>query len=262
MTMTLAHPAAEDLGRFVEGTLDDAGRAAVVAHIADCDECRILVVDSTEFSKPNTEQSDRRRWLAIAATVVLVAAVGTFTYSRYRDPLAKVNDAYGQLRKRPVEARLSGFPFVPWIANRGPNDDTDVPLMILQGEAANVTELRGKDGKTLHVRGVAHLLSGDTETATIELSQAANAEPAKAQYWNDLAVAQIAARHPDAALSAAERSLAIAPSLQEARFNRALALEALGKRGDAHQAFEQYLATDRTSPWAAEAQAGLQRTEP
>lgn len=262
MTMTLAHPAAEDLGRFVEGTLDDAGRTAVVAHVADCDECRILVVDAAEFGEPATAHLDRRRWLAIAAAVVLFAAVGTFTYSKYRDPLAKVNNAYSQLTKRPVEARLSGFPFVPWIANRGKNDDTDVPLMILQGEAASVTELRGKDGKTLHARGVAHLLSGDAETATIELSQAANAEPANARYWNDLAVAQIAARHPEAALSAAERSLAITPPLQEARFNRALALEALGKRGEAHQAFDQYLATDRASPWAAEAQAGLERTEP
>lgn len=263
MTMTLAHPAAEDLGRFVEGTLDDAGRVAVVTHIADCDECRIVVVDAAEFVEPAVAHSDRRRWLAMAAAVVLVAVVGTLTYSKYRDPLTKVNDAYSQLTKRPVEARLSGFPFVPWITNRGKNvDDSDVPLMILQGAAANVTELRGKDGKTLHARGVAHLLSGDAETATIELSQAANAEPANARYWNDLAVAQIAARHPEAALSAAERSLAITPPLQEARFNRALALEALGKRGDAHQAFDQYLATDRASPWAREAEAGLQRTEP
>jgi len=262
MTMTLAHPAAEDLGRFVEGTLDDTGRAAVVTHIADCDECRIVVVDTAELGEPTTVHLDRRRWLAMAAAVVLFAAIGTFTYDKYRNPLTEVYDAYGKLPKRPVEARLSGVRFVPWVANRGPNDDSDAPLMILQWKAANVTKLRGKDGKTLHARGVAHLLIGDAETATIELSQAANAEPAKAQYWNDLAVAQIAARHPDAALSATERSLAITPPLQEARFNRALALEALGKRGDAHQAFEQYLATDRASPWAREAQAGLQRTEP
>jgi tetratricopeptide (TPR) repeat protein len=262
MTMTLAHPAAEDLGRFVDGTLDDAGRASVVAHIADCDECRIMVLDAAEFVEPAVAHSDRRWWVAIAATIVLVAAVGTFTYSRYHDPLAKVSDAYVQLSKRPIEGRLSGFPFVPWSANRGKSDETDAPLMILQWKAASVTELRGKDGKTLHARGVAHLLSGDAETATVELSQAANAEPANARYWNDLAVAQIAARRPEAALSAAERSLAIPPPLQDALFNRALALEALGRRGEAHQAFDQYLATDRTSPWAAEAQAGFERTEP
>jgi len=50
MTMTLAHPAAEDLGRFVEGTLDDAGRAAVVTHIADCDEFSILLGPDSDWT--------------------------------------------------------------------------------------------------------------------------------------------------------------------------------------------------------------------
>ena len=57
MTLLLAHPDAEDLGRFVEGTLDDPERAAIVEHIADCDDCRILVVDAAEFVEPAKTES-------------------------------------------------------------------------------------------------------------------------------------------------------------------------------------------------------------
>jgi tetratricopeptide (TPR) repeat protein len=109
---------------------------------------------------------------------------------------------------------------------------------------------------------VAHLLSGDAETATTELSQAASTESINATYWNDLATAQLAARHPAAALAATERSLSLETKRQDALFNRALALEALGKTSEARQAFDQYLASDSTSPWANEARTGRLRNEP
>jgi anti-sigma factor ChrR (cupin superfamily) len=45
---TLTHPDAEDLGRFIEGTLDEpAARTVVIDHVADCDECRIIIADVT-----------------------------------------------------------------------------------------------------------------------------------------------------------------------------------------------------------------------
>jgi len=87
MTMILAHPAAEDLGAFVEGTLNDAERSAVVEHIADCDECRIVVVDATAFGEETAAAhgvSGRWWWLANAAAVLLVVALGSFTHHEYR----------------------------------------------------------------------------------------------------------------------------------------------------------------------------------
>jgi len=64
--MTLAIPR-RGLGRFVEGTLGEHERKAIVAHIADCDECRIVVVDAAEFVEPAIVHSERRWWMSAAA---------------------------------------------------------------------------------------------------------------------------------------------------------------------------------------------------
>jgi anti-sigma factor ChrR (cupin superfamily) len=82
--MLLAHPEAEDLGRFVEGTLEDSERAAIVHHIADCDDCRMLVVDAAEFIEPAKTES-HKWWMQIAASLVLVAAIGGLTYHQLHD---------------------------------------------------------------------------------------------------------------------------------------------------------------------------------
>jgi hypothetical protein len=42
---TPAHPDAEDLGRFIECTIDEPTLTDIVEHIADCDDCRIVVAD-------------------------------------------------------------------------------------------------------------------------------------------------------------------------------------------------------------------------
>jgi tetratricopeptide (TPR) repeat protein len=266
MTMTLAHPAAEDLGRFVEGTLDDAGRAAVVAHIADCDECRILVVDAAEFVEPAVEHSDRRWWVAVAAVLIIVAGIGTFTYREYRNPLSNVEEAYGQLKSRPIEARLSEFPYVPWHAMRGDSDDRDPTMSIVQGEAAGAIELRRNDARTLHARGIGFLLAGSAEESIAPLQAAATREPHNAKYQSDLAAALIAAARGDhaklqIALAVCDRALQIDPRAPEALFNRATALEQLEKTLEAIAAYDQYLTVDPASPWASEAKGNRDRLQ-
>src|SRR6266404_5939083 len=113
MTMTLAHPPAEDLGRFIEGTLDDAARAAVVEHIADCNDCRIIVVDTTSFGEESAAKPRvaTGRWMAIAASVVMIVGAATLIWNAQRHPLAKLAATYAELKFRPVEGRLSGFPY-------------------------------------------------------------------------------------------------------------------------------------------------------
>jgi len=267
MTMTLAHPAAEDLGRFVEGTLNDAGRAAVVSHIADCDECRIVVVDAAEFAEPAFEHSDRRWWWAAAAAVlIIVAGTAIFTYREYRNPLANVEEAYGLLKARPIEARLSEFPYVPWHAMRGGGDDKDPTVSIMRGEAAGAIELRRSDARTLHARGIGFLLAGSAEESIAPLQNAATREPHIAQYQSDLAAALItAARGNHAklqiALAVCDRALQIDPRAPEALFNRATTLEQLHKTSEAIAAYEQYLAVDSASPWASEAKEDRERLQ-
>jgi tetratricopeptide (TPR) repeat protein len=261
--MLPAHPEAEDLGQFVEGTLDDAERGAIVQHIADCDDCRILVVDAAEFTEPAKRES-RRWWMAVAAALVLVAAIGAFTFSHFRDPLAKVERDYAQVSNRPLEARLSGFPYVPHITLRsGPSDEPDLNVEIMQSEASELTNLPGSDAKTFHTRGIALLLSDNDAAKSVAMLQAAaERDPNNAKYQSDLAVALITAAGSDPAMlekavAVCDRALRIDPRSPDALFNRAFALQRLD-RPDAAAAYERYLAVDSTSPWAAEVRRHLE----
>ncbi len=257
MTMTLAHPAAEDLGRFVDGTLDDAGRAAVVAHIADCDECRILVVDAAAFEQESgaaTHGAAQKWWLTTAASIVIIISVGF--YLGHRDPLANqmatLAAASAKLEFRPVEGRLSRFPYLPAKKTlRGP-DESDTDSWKLGEPAADVLERRGDDAKTRHARGVAHLVLNERVPAIEELTAATREAPLDATYWSDLAAAQIANGDAAHALGSAEQSLRLQPDLPEALFNRALALQILGSK-EAVSAYERYARADPGSPWGNEA---------
>ena len=57
----------------------------------------------------------------------------------------------------------------------------------------------------------------------------------------------------------ADRALRIDAGFAEARFNRALILERMGRRAEAEDAWRQFLALDDRSPWAAEARQHLGR---
>ncbi|MGH9423089.1 MAG: zf-HC2 domain-containing protein, partial [Thermoanaerobaculia bacterium] len=195
--MTLAHPPAEDLGRFAEGTLDEKERNAVVAHIADCDECRMMVVDSAEAAEPVTTHSSQPRWLAAAAAIAIVVAGSGLLYYKTRNPLAKVDDAYNQLKYRPIETRLSDVAYVPRNTMRGAEDGEDLSLLILQGEAEAATSLHGDNAKTLHARGVGFLLTGKVDEAISQLQAAVSKEEDNPRYLNDLAAALIVAGSHD-----------------------------------------------------------------
>jgi tetratricopeptide (TPR) repeat protein len=299
--MLLAHPEAEDLGRFVEGTLDDPQRAAIVDHIADCDDCRMTIVDAAEFTEPaiETQKWGAARWLAIAAAAVFVVTLGTFSHHEYRessagrtidlvqdaprfvtdnvqasirfwrsmfgslgfaspftDPLADVEEAYGKVSNRPLEARISGFPYVPRHNMRGAAED-DIQLDIMKGKAADLMELQGTDAKTLNSKGIGFLLGDDPKKSIALLQSAADHDPNNAKYQSDLAAALIAAGSGNPpmlehALAACDRAIRIDPRSPDALFNRAVALQALDRPDEAIAAYDHYLAVDSSSPWAGE----------
>ena len=265
MTLLLPHPPAESLGRFVEGTLPDSERSEVVAHIADCDECRILVVDAAEFIEPAKRESTKwSQWGAIAAALILSAGLGGFGYRHFHDPLADVKRTYEKVPVRPFEARLSGFRYVPWHVNRGGEDDVNPAMDILKGEAARATELRGNDARTLETRGVCYLIIDSPEEAVSQLQGAADHAPNNVKYLNDLAAALIQAgrnKKPllERALAVCDRALQIDPRSADVLFNRALALDRLDRRPEAIAAYDRYLVIDPKSPWADEAKRNRER---
>jgi tetratricopeptide (TPR) repeat protein len=260
MTPTLTHPPAEDLGRFVEGTLDAPGRATIVAHIADCDECRIDVVDAAEFVEPIAEHWDPRRWLAVAATIVVVATGAGFFYNQTRDRLAKTKETYGQLPNRPITARLSGFPYVPRKTFRSGSQDDDPMLDIMKGEAVDAVELRGHSAKVSDERGIGLVLTDRANEGIASLEEATKREPNNPRYLSDLAAALIVAGGPEKlqrAVQACDQALRIDSRMPEALFNRAIALQALDQTEEAIKAFKLYLAVDSSSKWADEVRTNL-----
>jgi tetratricopeptide (TPR) repeat protein len=274
MTMTLAHPEAEDLGRFAEGTLDDTGRAAIVAHVADCDECRIVVVDATEFVEPEVVHSDWRRWVGVAAAVVLVVAGSTFIYRETRDPLAKTREAYSRLQNRPMDVRFGDFPYVPWRwASRGSNDEVDLSLEIMRGEAVEAAELRGQSAKTLDRRGIGLLLDEHLDEAVDSFEKATAGDPNNARYQSDLSAALILSagkakseadrrRQLEQAVQACKRAQQIDPHATAALFNQAIALQALDRPDDAITMYKRYLDVDPASQWASEVKDRIERLRP
>jgi hypothetical protein len=269
MTMLLAHPDAEDLGRFIEGTLDDAGRASIVDHIADCDECRVMVVDATELNEP-AHTADRRRWLATAAAIAIVLG-GVFTWYRMRDPATPVIEATAHLRWRPVDARLSGFIYRERPHFRGGSDqeETDPAESQLYIEVAKVMDLQGDDPRTLHAKGIALLVTAELNTKPSQivaqrkeavdlLESAARRERNNVSYQSDLAGALIATGDLVRAIEVTDRALQIDARSAEALFNRAKAFESLNQPEKAISAYKAYLAVDSSTKWAKEAKGHLE----
>jgi len=259
--MLLAHPEAEDLGRFVEGTLEDPERAAIVDHLADCDDCRILVVDAAEFVESAKTESPKW-WMGLAASLMLVAAIGTLAYHQFRDPLAAVKEEYAKVSNRPLEARLSGFAYVQRQTMRGDEDEArNFDKLLLEGAASEVLQTNGDDAKTLHARGIANLVVGNRRDAIAELTSAIAKDTGNAHYWSDLAAAELAQGDAKRALTAADRALALDAGLPEALFNRALALQQLDDSARALATYRTYLVHDSTSKWADEAKKRIENLQ-
>jgi CHAT domain-containing protein len=282
-------PDAETLGAFVEGRLDERRRGEVLAHLDECDDCRIAfelgmeavrdtqTMTQTEPQQPVTPIGRRRGrgiWLAVAAAIVAaflaVPAMRELVVGRFRPtPMARLVAAM-PAERRTVEPRLSGgFGWATYSSPvRADRTAPDPSQLKLHGAAGEVLDREVRDGSadTKHAAGVALVLIDRPEEGIARLRELAEAAPKDARIRNDLAAAYYssalrlgrAALYPQA-LAAADRALQLDPRMAEALFNRALILERMGLRAEARRSWEQYLAVDPSSAWAAEARTHLAR---
>jgi len=96
---------------------------------------------------------------------------------------------------------------------------------------------------------------GDVDRAKARLARL----PQDERTWNELALAELSAGNPLAALDAASRAVALSPSDLPSLFNRALALERLGFLHGADEAWATYVERDPSSGWGLEAARRLER---
>jgi len=127
-------PDLESLAALAEGRLVGAARAAVLEHLADCDDCRELVVETLAITAelagaagggaagtvvpfPEPKRPGRARWIAAAAGVAVLATAIFFARGRTRTPEA----ALAELARQPgVTAKLGADWNEPlWSVTRG-----------------------------------------------------------------------------------------------------------------------------------------------
>jgi tetratricopeptide (TPR) repeat protein len=153
---------------------------------------------------------------------------------------------------RPVEARLVGAPFAPLGASPL-NHASRIAISSRLREAAE----KGSP-EALGDLGIALLLDGRLDDSVDALERAVALDRGNSRAESDLAAAYQARASrlgfDDAvrALAHAMRAVRLDPSLPEARFNHALALERLSLSYDAREAWRIYLRLSPTSLWAVE----------
>ncbi len=273
----------EVMAAYVDHGLSLAERAQVETHLASCRQCTALlagvvrtVAEVSAFvpdtgvteATPSRTRRTAMTTLGAAAAVVAVLVVPTYVgpWLERDAGLVSLVDAVGE--QRSVLGRLSGgFPHAPLSAPSAGGQDgqaagTDRVLLT----AGRIRESFGElaTPSRLHAVGVSQLLAGRYDDAVQSLLAASREQPANARYLNDVAAVQLERARlglrPDdlpRALAAADRARRLDPSLNEAWFNRALAVSALSLTDQARSAWTEYLQRDSVSPWATEARARL-----
>jgi tetratricopeptide (TPR) repeat protein len=280
-------PSDLELSRFVDGILDTAAHAAMVAHLEACDDCREVVatVVAAEAAlqdaaapepapaspaPPQVWWFQRPVWLgtaaALAATAVLALRLGSDVPADAADPWADVASAVGA--ERTLEARLSMLPtHVPLAPpTRAVAVRTNAFGMRALAGRLDETAARAPEGSPIrasarHAAAVALLLAGHADEAGRALEAAlaaATGADARAALLADLSAAHAAQGQWQEALEAARRARLEDPDHPAAAFNEALALERLG-RADAADAAWRALVDDRTTApaWRDEARRHL-----
>jgi CHAT domain-containing protein len=279
MTDSSRCPSPEQIAAFVAGSLLGEELTTVMDHIRTCDDCRLVLADAAmidrepEFAEA-TPSLPRRRvsrwWLAAAAAAILIAVTVISMRSRVRDENEAMHRLVAAAPRdgRYLEPRLSGdFAWAPILpVRRDANQPLDPREMKLIGVAGEVLEQTADDPspEAQHAAALAHLLAGRPAEAASLLTRL-TASSKDADVWSDLAAAHYTvgvqrdqAQQFGQALAAADTALQLNPRLPQALFNRALTVERLGLRERAVAAWEQYLAVDGASAWAAEARKHLQ----
>lgn len=256
-------PSAEELGAYIEGTLDAARREEIGRHLLSCDACLLVIRETTRYRR-GENRSSAKFWAIAAGIAVAVIGAIFLWVARREDPVKELAATARTAGSRTIEGRLADFAYTPYRAPRSPDFVGDPA--VTAAAMGVLSDTKPKSAEEWHAVGVADVLLGRDEDATRALAQAAQLAPRSADYRSDLSAARIALAtlHEDSpelqrALADAILALQLDPHCLAARFNRAVALDRLGRTSEAIRAYGEYLAADPQSPWSAEARWRLDR---
>lgn len=290
-----ACPSSEMLSAYLDGRLDGPSRAQVEDHVSRCEDCYFLVRETLltlpalgEPAEVPPGATPRRYLLAIAATLFVGLGSGAAWWLLWRDAhaaaVAGLVEEVGE--RRFFEARLTGgFHHGPLVGvKRAARSDSSDQWGVL-GRALEIrdTTKGAPSRKTGRALATAHLFYSktgifkadpdnvDPRGAEVNLAVGileglVREHPQDARLQSDLAAAYLVRAEgsgpgDDArkALDAADAAVRLDPSLREAYFNRALALESLQRTGEARKAWEEYRSAFPGDEWLPAVGAHLER---
>lgn len=267
-------PGPNDLAAFAEGSLGAKEYQAVEAHLAECAECRDMVLTVAEMdSEAMAQPVPMRRSMWVPAAILAAAAgiAGVVFLTPAGDPVMRwknaraLTKAVAMLDERPVAGRLSfETEYKPNKRMRGAGDGEDddaiggAEAMLAAANSAKLAD-KSPTVSNLHAAGVALLttdeykLDGITHlekalkkhTSRFEVDAAIGAAT-DAKLLNDLAAGYEQTGNLDRARAAIERAWALDKSSLAIAWTRAEILRTKDGWND-------YLKLDSTSEWGAEA---------
>lgn len=261
------------LAAFVDGRGTPEERRQVQEHLSDCEDCYFLLAevlrseDELTRHRPSGSESPRPakaklarswRWMVMASTGAAAASLLLLMQTRDPSPVTELVSIVGEQRFTLVRP-TGGFRYGPL---RSPERSGRDPDRLALYAAESTLRRRAEQGTPADVQalGVAQLLAGRPSESVETLEQAVRSHPEAAAFHADLGAARLTAFMESRveslgaeALGSIDRALALDPGLLEARYNRALALEALNRPREAIEAWDHYLTVDSDSPWADEA---------
>jgi CHAT domain-containing protein/tetratricopeptide (TPR) repeat protein len=220
-----------------------------------------------------------RRGLLIFVSIALLVAGWSFRsfYSRksaVTTGLEKLVAAYEG--RRPLQARISGLAYAPFISRRGEADDFD-PVNRDLAERLLLEAVAEKPTSTARqALGQFYLMSGSPAKAGFQFEEALKQDQKNSALHNDYGVALLesgkTARKDDEATNAlqyfarsfeeVELAIQLNAANVEALHNRALVLEQLKLPEQQKKAWQEYLAKETNPSWTAEARRNLETLAP
>jgi tetratricopeptide (TPR) repeat protein len=255
MTVLNDCPTAETIAAFVDDRLDSATRRQVSEHIADCGDCRELVLMTMDIQQENNVRHGTfgaRRWIAAAAGLAAAAVIAVFLLRPTAPDINDVRAASTSIDERPFSGRLLDFPYkkeIPRFRSGNGDKEDESQLVTMFQVAADLAEAKSPDPLA---KGVASLYLKDRSAAIKELERAYKAR------GNDHDAVEIALATALLEQGDYERALGLSEDvlkrkqIPEAAWNRAIALDRLGRDKDAIGAWDEYLALEKDPEWAAE----------
>ena len=224
----------------------------------------------------------------LAASIAIISTFGFFAWKTWykgsltEQGLATLQQAWRH--ERPLESRLSGFGYAPFVQTRGAGDSPKNSILREQaGSELRRAMIETPNSSSQHALGTYYLHEQKFTEAIVQLEAALKAEPKNAQLHNDLGAALLElARQQKQTSERSEKSdpqapgslktfaqanehfaqaLQINPQFAEAIFNQSLSLQELGLINQSIESWQKYLQLDSRSEWANEARRKLSELE-